>query len=73
MLQKKLDPLQQLCSAHESTIEAMEKEIGQVENLFLLAFGTSDFKTKDGKFDLEKLSHMMITKKSTTVSLQATK
>lgn len=34
----------------------MEMEFGKLESLFLLVLGTTDFKTEDGKYDIEKLS-----------------
>ena len=57
-LQKKLElePLQQLCNAHEQSIESMEMEFGKLESLFLLVLGSTDYKTDDGKYDIQKLS-----------------
>jgi hypothetical protein len=34
----------------------MEMEFGKLESLFLLVLGSTDYKTDDGKYDIEKLS-----------------
>jgi hypothetical protein len=40
----------------------MEMEFGKLESLFQLVIGSSDFKTQDGKYDIDKLRQMFIKK-----------
>ena len=46
----------------------MEMEFGKLESFFLLILGSTDYKTGEGKYDIEKLSQMFLKRQSSSQS-----